>query len=167
MSTSRLVACSGVILGILAATALPRFINVTTDARTSAVQGIAGGLRSAVAVVQARYYATGTNTSRARPDDRKYTLDNLGNLVVKAGRGEFGLHRVQTGGPWGQVARITPAARSMSPTSSAMWLIPTSCARPILRPPVRSRFDQANASVPVRARRIGRGITPCTRARQS
>lgn len=52
-----------VILGILAATALPKFINVSTDARIAAVQGIAGGLRSAVAVVQARYFATGTNTS--------------------------------------------------------------------------------------------------------
>ncbi|MEW5888827.1 MAG: prepilin-type N-terminal cleavage/methylation domain-containing protein [Pseudomonadota bacterium] len=52
-----------VILGILAATALPRFINVTTDARRSAVEGIAGGLRSAVAVAQARYFATGTGTS--------------------------------------------------------------------------------------------------------
>lgn len=52
-----------VILGILAATALPRFVNLTNDARISAVQGAAGGLRSAVAVVQARYWATGTNTS--------------------------------------------------------------------------------------------------------
>lgn len=52
-----------VILGILAATALPRFINVTNEARTSAVQGIAGGLRSAVTISQARYFATGTNTS--------------------------------------------------------------------------------------------------------
>lgn len=52
-----------VILGILAAVALPRFINVTSDARTAAVQGFAGGLRSAVALAQARYFATGTATS--------------------------------------------------------------------------------------------------------
>ena len=50
-----------VILGILAATALPRFIDVTGDARTSAVQGFAGGIRSAVALVQARYFATGSS----------------------------------------------------------------------------------------------------------
>jgi len=48
-----------VILGILAATALPRFINVTTDARIAAVNGIAGGLRSAMAVAQARWQAAG------------------------------------------------------------------------------------------------------------
>ncbi len=48
-----------VILGILAATALPRFINVQSDARAAAVQGIAGGLRGAVALVQARWQIAG------------------------------------------------------------------------------------------------------------
>lgn len=48
-----------VILGILAATALPRFINLTNEARVSAINGMAGGIRSAVAVAQARYMATG------------------------------------------------------------------------------------------------------------
>lgn len=52
-----------VILGILAATALPRFVNLTTDARVAAVNGMAGGLRSAVALSQARYFANGTNTT--------------------------------------------------------------------------------------------------------
>lgn len=48
-----------VILGILAATALPRFINVATDARISAMNGMVGGMRSAVALAQSRYLATG------------------------------------------------------------------------------------------------------------
>lgn len=39
-----------VILGILAATALPKFINLSSDAETAAVQGIAGGLASATSV---------------------------------------------------------------------------------------------------------------------
>jgi MSHA pilin protein MshA len=52
-----------VVLGILAATALPRFINVSTEARIAAVQGAAGGLRAAVAVVQSRYRVVGTFTS--------------------------------------------------------------------------------------------------------
>jgi MSHA pilin protein MshA len=56
-----------VILGILAATALPRFINVTVDARISAVNGVAGGLRSAVGLAQARYYATGATGAGATP----------------------------------------------------------------------------------------------------
>ena len=52
-----------VILGILAATALPRFINVTTDARTASVQGFAGGLRSAVSVVQSKWMVAGSSGS--------------------------------------------------------------------------------------------------------
>ena len=52
-----------VILGILAATALPRFVNLTNDARIAAVNGMAGGIRSSVAVVQARYMATGNTAA--------------------------------------------------------------------------------------------------------
>lgn len=39
-----------VILGILAATALPKFINFQDDAALAAVQGVAGGLASASAI---------------------------------------------------------------------------------------------------------------------
>src|ERR1043165_5317767 len=48
-----------VILGILAATALPRFSNLSTQARTSAVNGLAGSIRSAAAIAHATYLASG------------------------------------------------------------------------------------------------------------
>ena len=48
-----------VILGILAATALPRFINLQTEARVAAVQGIAGGLRGAIGLVNAKWQIQG------------------------------------------------------------------------------------------------------------
>ena len=48
-----------VILGILAATALPRFIDTTGEARTAAVAGIAGGLGSSNAVNYAASLAKG------------------------------------------------------------------------------------------------------------
>jgi MSHA pilin protein MshA len=51
------------ILGLLAAVALPRYIDLGTQARTASVNGVAGGLRGAVAIVQARYIATGQTTS--------------------------------------------------------------------------------------------------------
>ncbi len=51
------------ILGILAATALPRFISLTSDARSAAAAGMAGELRSAVTLVQARHQATGNSTA--------------------------------------------------------------------------------------------------------
>jgi MSHA pilin protein MshA len=39
-----------VILGILAATALPKFVNLSADAGNSAAQGVAGALASATAI---------------------------------------------------------------------------------------------------------------------
>jgi MSHA pilin protein MshA len=39
-----------VILGILAATALPKFVNLKTEASAAAAQGYAGGLNSAVSI---------------------------------------------------------------------------------------------------------------------
>lgn len=39
-----------VILGILAATALPKFVDVSTEARAAALDGVAGGMASAMAI---------------------------------------------------------------------------------------------------------------------
>ena len=50
-----------VILGILAATALPRFINLTDDAKKSAVAGVFGGFNSAVAVARSRWMVNGAS----------------------------------------------------------------------------------------------------------
>lgn len=80
-----------VILGILAATALPRFLDVTTDARVSAVQGFAGGVRSAVGTVQARYFATGSSgaTSVTMADSTTVAV-NAGSGVPTAAAGGIG-----------------------------------------------------------------------------
>lgn len=52
-----------VILGILAATAIPRYASYTADARIAALNGLAGAIRSAVLVVQGRYIATGNTAA--------------------------------------------------------------------------------------------------------
>lgn len=39
-----------VILGILAATALPKFVDLSADARKAAVQGVAGAIQSSAAI---------------------------------------------------------------------------------------------------------------------
>jgi len=49
-----------VILGILAATALPKFISIKTDAQIAAVQGVAGAVNSAFAVNYAANLANST-----------------------------------------------------------------------------------------------------------
>lgn len=51
-----------VILGLLAATALPRFINLQTDAREAVVQGVAGGLRSAASLSRAYVLINGSSS---------------------------------------------------------------------------------------------------------
>jgi len=57
-----------VILGILAAFAIPRFINIATDARISALNGVAGTMRSTASLVHGlalahnNIGATGTET---------------------------------------------------------------------------------------------------------
>jgi MSHA pilin protein MshA len=52
-----------VVLGLLAATALPKYINITNDARRSSVEGVAGGLRAAAALGQAQYVVNGDATA--------------------------------------------------------------------------------------------------------
>ena len=57
-----------VILGILAAVALPRFINVTKDAHESAVRGAGGALASAVLLVRSQWEVNRNNGSTTTPN---------------------------------------------------------------------------------------------------
>ena len=53
------------ILGILSATALPRFLNVNAQAHSSAVSGTGGAFGAGVALVRASYLAAGNTTAVA------------------------------------------------------------------------------------------------------
>lgn len=57
-----------VILGILAATALPRFLNAATSARASALQGLQGSVNSAIAITHAQYLIAGGNPTSVTLD---------------------------------------------------------------------------------------------------
>ncbi|MBD9483644.1 prepilin-type N-terminal cleavage/methylation domain-containing protein [Pseudomonas sp. PDM14] len=52
-----------VILGILAAFALPRFANLGADARRSTIQGVEGSMKSASAIVHSAFLARGGTSS--------------------------------------------------------------------------------------------------------
>src|ERR1041385_4570528 len=52
-----------VILGILAATALPRFSDLSSQARIASLNGLAGGLRSGAAIARATLLAQGLGSS--------------------------------------------------------------------------------------------------------
>ena len=75
-----------VILGILAATALPRFINLTNNARAASINGLAGGMRAAVGVVQARHFANGgTAATVAMVDGTSVAVTPSNGIPTAAG----------------------------------------------------------------------------------
>ncbi len=69
-----------VIIGILAAAALPRFANLSGQAQIAANQGIAGALRSSVGIAHAAWIAAGASSSTST-----ITLDNSGIEVNSRG----------------------------------------------------------------------------------
>lgn len=52
-----------VIIGILAATALPRFVDLTGDAHSASVQGVGGALASGVTLTHAAWVAQGASAA--------------------------------------------------------------------------------------------------------
>lgn len=54
-----------VLLGLLAATALPRFLNVTDDAQTASLEGVAGGFTTGLLLVHAQWIAEGNSQPSA------------------------------------------------------------------------------------------------------
>lgn len=79
-----------VILGILAATALPRFSDLSQQARIAAVDGMVGGLRSAAAIANATRLANGWPAAGAQTIDSQPvtfaggypTNATIGNMLV-------------------------------------------------------------------------------------
>ncbi|GIU25801.1 MSHA biogenesis protein MshB [Shewanella hafniensis] len=64
-----------VILGLLAATAIPRFLNVTDDAEDASVDGVAGGLSTAVSFVRSQWEVDGRQNSSVILDGTLVSLD--------------------------------------------------------------------------------------------
>lgn len=50
-----------VILGILAATALPRFVNLTGEAKSASMKGLAGSMDSSRELVRGKWFAVGSS----------------------------------------------------------------------------------------------------------
>jgi len=78
-----------VILGILAAVALPKFFDVTTDAATAAAKGVAGGLASGSAINYGARLAKGVGICAAGgspcykgPTTEWCSAGVLGNLIT-------------------------------------------------------------------------------------
>jgi MSHA pilin protein MshA len=76
-----------VILGILAAVALPKFVDMGTQARVAKMNGAMGAVKSASALVHAKYLAQGsTGTVPIEGNTTGLTLVNVGKLLITIDR---------------------------------------------------------------------------------
>jgi prepilin-type N-terminal cleavage/methylation domain-containing protein len=99
-----------VILGILAATALPRFMDMTADAQKAAVNGSSGAFKSAVAMSHAQWVVRGSIAGTA----------TVGTSVTIEGNTAVAFNAV--GYPIGTDTALVGGAAAMSPTKcKAVW----------------------------------------------
>lgn len=72
------------LLGILAATALPRFMDVTDEAHDAVVEGVVSGLNTGAALFRATWVATGQPTDEAvdYPDDNGSLYANTAGYPI-------------------------------------------------------------------------------------
>jgi prepilin-type N-terminal cleavage/methylation domain-containing protein len=73
-----------VILGVLAAVALPKFVDLKSDAQAAALQGVAGGLTSASAVNYAARSASATK-GQTTTTAGTATCDLAANAILQGG----------------------------------------------------------------------------------
>ena len=66
-----------VILGLLAATALPRLLDVTSDAEDATVDGVAGGFATGVALVRAQWELEGRPSENNGTNSTYVTIDSI------------------------------------------------------------------------------------------
>jgi len=64
-----------VILGVLAATAVPKFVDLQTDARAAVMNGMAGSINSAKELVRARWLANGSSAATTVSLDGTTSVD--------------------------------------------------------------------------------------------
>lgn len=70
-----------ILLGLLAATALPRYLNVTQDAQIAALDGVAGNFGTAVMIARAQWYTTGNQAGEAVTAADKVPVDLDGRII--------------------------------------------------------------------------------------
>ncbi|MGP1716265.1 MAG: type II secretion system protein [Methylophilus sp.] len=72
------------VLGILAATALPRFVNVQSKALIAAGAGLQGSIRSAANMARASWIASGSSGTTIKMDGVDITVDGTSGWPVAA-----------------------------------------------------------------------------------
>ncbi|GAD30933.1 MSHA pilin protein MshB [Photobacterium leiognathi lrivu.4.1] len=125
-----------IVLGILAATALPRFMDITDQAKQSAIEAMTGGFATAVISTRAQWEAYG------RP------VDNGNNNIVDYDGTEFKLTKedttlnIRSGYPFALNSSSTPSAIGMT-ANDCLDLLQELMQNPPLA--TTSRDDLANS----------------------
>lgn len=71
-----------IILGLLAATALPRFLDNVDEAEDASLEGVTGGFATAVGLVRAQWEVAGRPSGNDAPANTNYTFVTLDNIQV-------------------------------------------------------------------------------------
>lgn len=103
-----------VILGILAAVAIPRFVDLSADARIASVNGVAGNIRGAVSLARARYLVTGNMAAVSVTMDGTAVTVNAGTGIPVGTAAGIGAALTSTAGL--TVDYTAPAAVTFRPT---------------------------------------------------
>ena len=78
-----------VILGILAAFALPRFADMSSDAKDASIKGLAGSIKSAMAISHAAYLIDATSPASVTLDGISVALEDgyptVASIITAAG----------------------------------------------------------------------------------
>lgn len=121
-----------VILGILAAFAIPRFAGVNTEARVAALQGLGGSLRSSSALVHGLALARGLNAASGDSVTLEGTAVALVYSYPAATTGGIGNSvlnldgfNIIAGTPAGQIAYTTDNAPADNTTCRVVYTQPT------------------------------------------
>ncbi|WP_165312381.1 type II secretion system protein [Vibrio ziniensis] len=120
-----------VILGILAVTAAPRFLNLQSDARVSALQGLKGAMDGAAGIVYGKAAIAGIETKEAASDVKVDNIttafgyptadaDGIGNAVVGLST-DWAVYEDTASGVY------YATFPSSSSTSNTLTAAPTSC----------------------------------------
>ncbi len=133
-----------VILGILAATAIPRFSNLSADARVAKMQAAAGSLRAASAMYHAQWLVASSDSATPTVDMEGVTItgangyptaDAAGIVAAAGGLKDYQLSYT------GNVVTVTPDAAH---TACTVVYTPAAAGPPVVPPVVTINASQAN-----------------------
>jgi MSHA pilin protein MshA len=119
-----------VILGILAATALPRFVGLQNDARLASARGAQGAVQSAAALAHAAWLAAGNAPAVVAMEGVNITMlngypDGLATGIIAAAQLVDGQgYAVVPGAAAGAMATVTPAGVTTAANCQVQYTAP-------------------------------------------